>query len=407
MEYPRHDADMPYSEFPERVFDCDFHLYEQVDAFTRYLPAEYSKAITLVEVDGRTKVAVRGRISDYIPNPTFAVVAAPGSGMEYFAAKNTSGKSFREIVTPMKAIPEFFERDARIELMDRMHVDATLNYPTLASVVEVNFMDDPVLTQALVHSYNQWLFEEWGFNYQDRIYTTPVMNLSTVEGAVAELEWALERGAKAFLIRPAPVAGYNGRTRSPFLPEFDPFWARVQESGVLFTTHASDSGYQQHANQWLGRGNDEFLAFEPDAFSLASNNNRAVMDTVISAVAHGMLSRFPDIKMATVELGSTWLPQVVADLMLTYKKVPQQFLENPLDVIARQLYVAPFWEDPLQPVIDIIGLDHVLYSSDWPHPEGLADPVGYSRFCREEGISDSDIAKIMGANMFELMGIKA
>ena len=406
MEYPIHSNEMTYSDFASPVFDCDFHFYETADAFTRYLPAQYSNVVQLVQVKGRTKIAVRGRISEYIPNPTFEVVAAPGSGMEYFAAKNPSGKSFREIVTPMRAIPEFTDREARIELMDRMHVQATLNYPTLASVLEVNFMDDPELTQILVHAFNQWMYDEWGFDHQSRIFSTPVMNLSTLEGAIRELDWALEHGAKVILVRPAPVAGWRA-PRSPFLAEFDPFWSRVEDAGVLLTVHASDSGYQKYANEWLGRGSAEFLAFEPDAFSLASSNGRAVSDTVISAVCHGMLTRHPRVKMATVELGSSWLPRVVEDLELTYKKVPQQFLENPLDTIRRQLWVTPFWEDPLRPVIDILGLDHVLYSSDWPHPEGLADPVGYYKFCEQEGLSAEAIRKIMGANMFDLMGMAA
>ncbi len=406
MEYPVHSQDMTYSQYPAPVFDCDFHLYEQADAFTRYLPKEHSGLMQLVEVNGRTKLAVRGKISGYIPNPTFEVVAAPGSGMEYFAAHNPTGKSFREIVTPMRAIPEFTDRDARIKLMDRMHVAATLNYPTLASVVEVNFMDDPELTQIMVHAYNEWLYDEWRFDHEERIFTTPVINLSTLEGAIKELEWVLEKGAKAILLRPAPVAGWRA-PRSPFLPEFDPFWARVQDSGVLFTTHASDSGYTKYSNEWVGQTDDEMKAFEPDAFTLASKSHRDVMDTVISAVAHGMLSRFPKVKMATVELGSSWLPRVVEDLVLTYNKVPQQFAEHPLDTIKRQLYVAPFWEDKLEPVIDIVGLDHVLYSSDWPHPEGLADPVGFYRWCEAEGVSKDATDKIMGENMFNLMGLKA
>ncbi|HUZ10394.1 MAG TPA: amidohydrolase family protein [Acidimicrobiales bacterium] len=402
MEYPTHSNDMTYSDFGHPVFDCDFHLYEKADAFTRHLPEQHKGVIKLVQVDGRTKIAVRNRLSDYIPNPTFEVVAAPGSGMEYFAAKNPTGKSFREIVTPMRTIPEFTDKDARIALMDRMHVQATINYPTLASLIEVNFMDDPELTQVLVHAYNEWLYDEWGFNYQGRIYTTPVMNLSTCEGAVKELEWALERGARVMLVRPAPVAGWRS-PRSPFLPEFDPFWARVQESGILYTTHTSDCGYQRYANDWLGRGGEEFLAFEQDAFSLASVMYRPIMDALIAACAHGMFARFPNIKVATTELGSTWLPRVVDDLALTYKKVPQQFAEHPLDTLKRVLYVSPFWEDPLEPVIDILGIDHVLFSSDWPHPEGLADPVGYYKFCKDQGISDDDIAKIMGGNMFSLV----
>ena len=78
----------------------------------------------------------------------------------------------------------------------------------------------------------------------------------------------------------------------------------------------------------------------------------------------------------------------------------------PLDSIKRSLYVAPYWEEPLQPLIDTIGLEHILFNSDWPHPEGLADPVEYAVFARDEvGLPEADVAKIMGANMHELMGV--
>ena len=114
----------------------------------------------LANIDGRTKMIVRGRVSDYIPNPTFEVVAAPGSGFEYFSGRNTEGKNFRDIVTPMRAIPEFTDRDARMALIDRMHIQAIVNFPTLASTIEVNFMDDPVATQVLIHAFNEWMYDD-------------------------------------------------------------------------------------------------------------------------------------------------------------------------------------------------------------------------------------------------------
>ena len=73
----------------------------------------------------------------------------------------------------------------------------------------------------------------------------------------------VERGARAVLMRPAPVSGLRG-TRSPFLPEFDPFWARVQETGVLVALHASDSGYQDYLNTWEGSEGAEYVAFRPE-----------------------------------------------------------------------------------------------------------------------------------------------
>jgi len=395
-----------YSSYERPVFDSDHHLYETIESFTRYLPKEYAGAVRYVEANGRTKIALRNRISEYIPNPTFAVVAAPGSGMEYFAGKNKAGKSFREIVKPMKAIPAFTSPEARLALLDEMHTDATLLFPTLASVLEVNFMDDPELTLALVHAFNRWMYDEWSFNVADRIIATPVINLGTCAGAIEELEWVVERGARAILVRPAPAAGFTG-SRSPFLPEFDPFWARVQDSGVLLAQHSSDSGYQADANRWLGRGNREFLPFEPDAFSLLCTQDRPIMDTLSSAVAHGMLSRFPGIKLATVECGSRWLVPLVEKFESVYGKVPHLFAEHPVDVLKRQVYINPFWEDPLDDLVGIMGVDHVLFGSDWPHPEGLADPVSWVSFCRASGFGEPDVAKMMGGNLYELCGMTA
>ena len=64
MEYSPHRPDMSYADFDHPVFDCDFHLYEGPDAFTRYLPSQYRGLVRLAEVDGRTKMIIRGRISD-------------------------------------------------------------------------------------------------------------------------------------------------------------------------------------------------------------------------------------------------------------------------------------------------------------------------------------------------------
>ena len=92
-------------------------------------------------------------------------------------------------------------------------------------------------------------------------------------------------------------------------------------------------------------------------------------------------------------------------LLDAYGKMPQAFAEHPLDVLGRQLWVAPFWEDPLDPLVDAVGIDHVIFNSDWPHPEGLADPCSYIDFCREAAFSDEAIEKIMGENMFDLLGV--
>lgn len=70
-----HKVDVP---FP--IFDADNHLYEPPEALTKFLPKEYKDYVQYVQVNGRTKIAIRGQISNYIPNPTFEVVARPAPG---------------------------------------------------------------------------------------------------------------------------------------------------------------------------------------------------------------------------------------------------------------------------------------------------------------------------------------
>src|SRR6186713_2664847 len=184
------------------VFDADNHLYETRDSLTQFLPDEFKSAIDYVDVRGRTKIAVRGQISEYIPNPTFEVVARPGAQEEYFRVGNPEGKSYREIVgEPMKSIPAFREPAPRVELMDELGVDRALMFPTLASLLEERMRDDPDLIHAVVHSLNEWLYETWQFDYEGRIFTTPIISLPIVEKAIEELEWCVERGARTVLIR--------------------------------------------------------------------------------------------------------------------------------------------------------------------------------------------------------------
>jgi hypothetical protein len=130
------DLTMSSRELPYPLFDADNHLYEPPEAMTKYLPKGYEKAIQYVQIKGRTKIAVRGQISEYIPNPTFEVAARPGAMEDYFKHGNPEGKSRREIFgEPMRSIPVFHDPPPRLEVMDDLGIERTLMFPTLASLL--------------------------------------------------------------------------------------------------------------------------------------------------------------------------------------------------------------------------------------------------------------------------------
>jgi predicted TIM-barrel fold metal-dependent hydrolase len=392
---------MPSRELPYPLFDADNHLYETSEALTKYLPKEYAGAVQYVQVGGRTKIAVRGQISEYIPNPTFDVVARPGAMEEFYRVGNPDGKDRRAIFgEPMRSIPAFREPAPRLELMEELGINRTLMFPTLASLVEERMRNDPLLIHAVIHALNEWLHETWSFNYKDRIFTVPVISLPILEKAIAELEWCVERGARAILVRPAPVPGYGG-SRSFALPEFDPFWKRVEDLGLLVAMHSSDSGYSRYTSDWEG-AQLEMLPFKPNAFRMVSDW-RPVQDAVAAWVCHGALFRFPKLKIAVIENGSTWLAPLLDTLADIHKKMPQEFLGDPVEAVKTKIHISPFWEEDLAELAKFIGVERVLFGSDYPHPEGLADPVSYVDALK--GLSESDQAKIMGGNLARLMGV--
>ena len=384
------------------VYDSDNHMYETEDAFTRHLPAEYRGAIRYVQVDGRTKIAIQGLISEYIPNPTFEVVAPPGAQEEYYRKGNPDGKSLREIFGKPIRCPDWARNaEARLPHLDELGIQGSLMFPTLASLLEERMRDDPDLTHVVVHSLNEWIHDEWTFNYHDRIFATPIITLPIVEKAIEELEWCLDRGARCILIRPAPAWGLRG-PRSPGLPEFDPFWARVQEAGVLVGMHSSDSGYADLASVWEGK--TEFLPFKPNPLRLLVMQNRAISDMMTAMICHGAFTRFPDLRVATIENGGTWVKPLLEKLEGVHKKLPQDFPEHPLEAFRRNVYVNPFWEDALGGLIDVMSPDRILFGSDYPHPEGLGDPVSFYDEL-PSSLSRADAAKIMGGNLKELLAV--
>jgi predicted TIM-barrel fold metal-dependent hydrolase len=384
------------------VFDADNHFYETKEALTQHLPDRYKGAIDYVDIRGRTKIMVRGQVSEYIPNPTFDVVARPGAQEEYFRVGNPEGKSYRELIgEPMRCIPAFREPAPRIELMDELGVDRTLMFPTLASLVEERLRDDPELIHAVIHALNEWMYETWSFNYEDRIYSTPVITLPIVDKAIEELEWCVERGARTVLIRPAPVPGFRG-SRSFGLEEFDPFWKRVTELDILVSMHASDSGYSRYQADWTGPR--EMLPFRPDAFLMMTMGKRPIEDTMAALCCHGVLARHPELRVAAIENGGDWVVPFVHHLADIHRKMPHAFDGDPVEQFKRNVWISPFHEDDIAELIDVMGADHILFGSDYPHPEGLAEPCSYVDHL-PPGLPDEVVAGIMGANLAEIMRV--
>jgi predicted TIM-barrel fold metal-dependent hydrolase len=387
---------------PYKVYDADGHYYETADAFLRHLPAKYKRDFQYVMVNGRPKLAINGQITEYIPNPTFEIVAPPGSHELWFRGKNVEGKTMRELSgDPLLSQPEFYSGEARLKMLDVQGVHAQLIFPTLASVIEPRMGYDLNVLTAALHSLNQWVVDDWGFARENRLFAAPVISLADPDWAEKELEWALKNGARFIMIRPAPVPGYRG-TRSLGDPAFDRFWSKVEEANIFVVLHVADSGYDEILNWWTG-ATGEALAFErSDAMkTMVDSPGRAISDTLSCFICHHVLDRHPNLRLLSAENGSTWLAHLMHQLKRAYGQMPKDFKGHPIDTLRKHLFIAPYYEENVPELVEAIGEDRVLFNSDWPHAEALARPLDFLDEIKE--LTPKQQEKIMSTNLKGLL----
>jgi predicted TIM-barrel fold metal-dependent hydrolase len=358
-----------------RPFDADNHYYEALDAFTRHLdPAWGPRTVQWAEIDGRRYHVVGGRVSRAVVNPTFDPVARPGVLKDYFRG-NPDGADPLELLRARERIrPEYRDRDARLAAMDRHGLDKVWMFPTLGMVYEEELRHDPEAVTVTFSAFNRWVDEDWGFAHRDRIFAAPYLTLADCEWACAELEWALDRGARTIVMRPAAPTTSTGR-RPPAHPSFDPFWARVDEAGITVVVHAGDAGYSSN-----GYAEDGFTAnfrsAVPQPIKMLTLE-RPIEDFLASLVCDRLFHRFPNLRVASVENGSGFLRSLFARLDALHRKMAGWFPEHPVDTFRRHIWINPFWEDDVDEVLELMGPDRVIFGSDWPHIEGMPEPLDY------------------------------
>jgi predicted TIM-barrel fold metal-dependent hydrolase len=206
-------------------------------------------------------------------------------------------------------------------------------------------------------------------------------------------------------IRPAPVPDGHGRGYSLGHERHDPVWARLAEASVPAAFHLGDSGYEAFLGAAWG-GQDRFEPFrgiEPLTKLVVSD--RPIHDTIGSLVVHGVFDRHPGLRVASIENGSDWVHTLVKRLHKQANQTPWVFADDPLDTIREHVWITPYYEEDMRKLADLIGVERMLFGSDWPHGEGLARPVDFVKELHD--FSDAEIRTVMRHNSLDLLGVEA
>jgi predicted TIM-barrel fold metal-dependent hydrolase len=298
--------------------------------------------------------------------------------------------------------PEFVSRDARLELMDAQGIESCFLFPTLAVCVEQFMTDDAEQMYANFHAFNRWLDEEWGFNHRERIYAPPLLSLLDLERAVAELEFVIEKGARVIALRPGPAYG-----RSPADPYFDPFWARVSEAELTVAFHIGESGYNEMMSVWFGEQPNPSSHRQSALQWSCFYGDRPIMDTIAALIFHNLFGRYPNLKVVSVENGSLFIPYLmkVMDKMGGMGRngpwLGGRIADKPSRILKRHVFVSPYHEEDIPSLVEAVGASQVVFGSDYPHPEGLAEPVDFVDGI--EKLPDCEIRMIMRDNSLGLV----
>ena len=281
---------------------------------------------------------------------------------------------------------------ARLEDMDKAHVDVGVLYPTHVS--SYCALHDLGFENALYEAYHRWV-RDFCSQAPERLKWTLVANLRDARTAASEIRrWAKEddnlvgvyfspQGPDNLLLDSStlypiyeaaeetdlPILVHGGTARPPFGP------GTFDLRGAWFLQHGL-------GNPWAGM---------------------AAMGALIGG---GILDRFPTLRAGVVETAAGWLPAILDRFDSHYVLSPHHvpFLKSsPTEVVksGRYFHGIDTWETTLESVVDVVGEDVLLFATDWPHGD-TAWPTGVEQVVEWPGLSDSAKRKILGENAMRL-----
>jgi predicted TIM-barrel fold metal-dependent hydrolase len=341
-------------------------------------------------------------VSFFTQNPADSV-ARPGY-LEHLLTGDSLMDWTEDGLISARDYPEMMYRKQRLRMLDRHGLEATVMIPTAATFIEWEFRDQVPALCANVRSFNRWIEEEWGFGKDGRIFGVPLITLLDLDWAIEELERVAQLGCRLVFLKVGPVAD-----RSPADPMFDRWWARVQEIGVRAIFHVGPGGFTElYAKHWGENPNREVRQYSALQHYLCVGE-LPVQHTMAAVLLHNLFGRFPDLEVISLENGSSWVEPLLkgvdkaANLASEGTWLGGKPSERPSDVFRRHVYVAPYFEDDMSQLVGLIGADHVLFGSDWPHPEGLTEPLEFLKYL--DGFSEDQIRTIMHDNGARLLGL--
>lgn len=387
------------------IVDVDAHVVEPRDVWTSRLPAKYR------DVGPRIVYAPAGDIklvgSSYIEAPG---TEGPDVAWWFYEDRQTSLKRYiaaagipaDEVtlsgVTYEDMRPGCYRQADRIADMTVNGVQAQMCFPNYPRFCGQLFLwgKDKELARLCVEAYNDWMVEEWCGGSDGRLIPLCIVPLWDVDLAVAEVRRNAARGVRAvafselpsYLDLPSLHSGY-----------WDPFFAACAETATVVAMHIGSGTKTPKTSDDAPEAVQGTIIF--------GNSVGSLVDFLFSGVLH----RFPTLKLLYAEAQIGWIPYVLErtdDVWHTHRgwahgqdKCP----ELPSTYYYRQVHSC-FFKDPVGvSVLDRVGLDNVMFETDYPHQDGTWPQSREAAALQFGHLSQREIDKIARGNAIALLGL--
>jgi predicted TIM-barrel fold metal-dependent hydrolase len=376
------------------IIDVDTHVTEVADLWTSRVPASMRDRVPRVEANAR------GREFWWLGSERLAPVgltATAGSG------------DFKE---PPLGYADMhrgaWDARARLGYMDSVGIWAMVLYPNVGGFGAQEFLKlrDPELMLTCVKVYNDWQ-TEWASADPRRLLPITSIPFWDVAESVREIRRCVALGHRGILFTGDPQS-----FGMPVLgdPHWNPLWEAAVEHDLPVSFHIGSGNMEHGLLREKVKAYGRMAAFAEFSVDLFLNNGRQLCDLLMS----GVLARYPDIRFVSVESGIGWIPFVLEalDYQFTGNRVSEdrpEFDRLPSAYFNRNVF-ACYWFEQTAPrrLLDAVGVENILFETDFPHPTSLYGDDVRERIANGLGECDASTRrKILWDNAAALYKVSA
>jgi uncharacterized protein len=360
---------MAYAPASRPFYDADSHIMELPDFLQKYADPALRAEIPAVSYS-----------ASLVTDEEVAEIMARGGrhSEEHLAELIGHGDQLIERVKEIQALGAFDGLE-RSKALDMLGFKKQLVFAThsVAMPFSPSSKTDPKIRYGAARAHNRHMIDFCA--HDDRLMGVAIVPLDDPEFALRELDFVLASKLKAVWVPHHACGG-----RSPGHVEFDPFWARLQESGTPFAMHVGGAPLQLDS-AWANNGRAPTKDWMGGGENLRTKDVAVLHqppETFISMmVIDGVFERFPKLHGACVELGAGWVPSMLVRLdwvVKTWSKTDtnlRSFKRRPSEQLAQQMAFTPFVFEAVGDLIDQSNDELYLFSTDYPHTEGGRNPI--------------------------------